>query len=185
MGCAGSKPGAEYAAAAGGGAARPGPRGLLASVHSEPVNGVCAGSRGEWLTASEDGSVARTDWASGRGVVERWRGHTKGVNRVIAPAALGGGCFTASRDTTIRQWARGAADATQTLRAHELTVSAIAARADAARLFSGSRDSSVVLWDVPTGQQARAVRHSPSLRAARRPCARPRRCAGGTSRATW
>ena len=74
----------------------------------EMANGVAAsGSSGEWLSCSEDKSVGVVDWRGGR-VVQVWRGHERGVNRVVAAPRIGG-ALSASRDTTIRVWKRGQA----------------------------------------------------------------------------
>ena len=66
------------------------------SAHTDIVNGVArSGTAGEWLTCSEDKTIARTDWATGA-VVEVWRGHTRGVNRVVGVPAIDG-ALSASR----------------------------------------------------------------------------------------
>ena len=127
-----------------------GPR-EFAGVHDEPVNFVVAGRAGEWISCSEDGTIALTDWASGR-VVQRWRGHKKGVNRVLSAPRLDG-AFSASRDTTVQLWRRGEDEAVKVIAAHELTVSAIATDPANTRLFSGSRDSTVCVWDVASGRE--------------------------------
>ena len=124
----------------------------FAGPHDELVNGVAtACGPGECLSCGEDRAVALVNWGKAS-VVQRWRGHERGVNRVIAAPHVGsaGGAASASRDTTVRLWRRGEDDAVATMRGHELSVSAIALSADGGSLLSGSRDSSVRLWDVAT-----------------------------------
>ncbi|KAG5192412.1 WD40-repeat-containing domain protein [Tribonema minus] len=60
--------------------------------------------------------------------------------------------YSASRDTTLAQWGQGEGPLA-TYRGHTLTVSALDLSADETHLWSGSRDTSVRLWDVSTGQQ--------------------------------
>ena len=86
MGCASAKPaspdGISYVH---GGDATPevGPR-TFAGAHTDMVNGVAAGcGAGEWLSCAEDKAVLLTDWHDGK-VVQTWRGHERGVNRVLA-----------------------------------------------------------------------------------------------------
>lgn len=145
MGCASSKAASAVSLTREAGAAEPR---CFAGAHDgdEVVNAVAAGcAAGEWLTCAEDRVVALTDWRTGR-VVRRWRGHEKGVNRVLA-APRTGGAVSASRDTTVRLWS-AADEPLAVLRGHELSVSAIALSEDGRSLFSGSRDSSVRLWDL-------------------------------------
>lgn len=127
----------------------------------EIANGVSAGcSTGEWVSCSDDKTVALADWKAGR-IVQVWRGHSRSVNRVVALQSdatahtSGQGIYlSASRDTTLKLWRRGEDDAVATLAGHELTVSAVAAATDGSRAISGSRDSSLRLWDLRTCQLA-------------------------------
>ncbi len=117
------------------------------------ANGVASsGAAGEWLSCSEDKTVALVDWAAGR-VVETWRGHEKGVHRVTA-APSGDIILSGSRDTTVRLWRRGQEEAAATLRGHELSVTAVAAAADGRSALSGSRDYSLRLWDLASGKSS-------------------------------
>ena len=105
-------------------------------------------SPGEWLSCSEDKVVGLVDWRTGS-VLQRWRGHERGVNCVHAVPRVGA-ALSSSRDTTVRMWKRGQAEAVATLRGHELTVSAIACAEDGTQALSGSRDSSLRIWDLET-----------------------------------
>jgi len=124
----------------------------FAGPHAEMATGVCAtGRAGEWVSCDDAGSIALVQWASG-GAIEWWAGHAKSATRVASAAWLDG-AVSASRDATIRVWRRGALAApTATFTGHDLTVSALAlSHSEAGRVFSGSRDSSVRLWDASTG----------------------------------
>ena len=113
----------------------------------EPINGVVSGLRGgQWLSCGEDGLVSLADYSQGS-VVQSWRGHKKGVNRVL-PAPQLDGVISAGRDTVIKIWRPGQSEPTAELSGHKLSISAIALSSDGATLCSGSRDSSVRVWDV-------------------------------------
>ena len=120
------------------------------AAHTEMANGVASsGAAGEWLSCSEDKTVALVDWTAGR-VVHSWRGHQKGVHRVVA-SPNGNVILSGSRDTTVRVWRRGQAEAALTLRGHELSVMAVAVAEDGQQALSGSRDCSLRHWDLATG----------------------------------
>ena len=155
MGCAAGKPnhglGASGVSLHWQGADAPGSQKptCFVGAHDDMANGVCAGFEpGEWLSCAEDKTVALTDWQAGQ-VVQQWRAHERGVNRVSSVPAIGC-CLSGSRDTTVRLWRRGKAEAVATLTGHELSVSALAANAQGTQALSGSRDYSLRLWDLPT-----------------------------------
>lgn len=153
MGCGGSKP--ESSASESNVTftlqAEAAPR-RFTGAHDDMANSVAACGPGEWLSCAEDKIVALTDWRGGR-VLQTWRGHERGVNRVLALPSIDG-AISASRDTTVKLWKRGEATAAATLTGHELGVSAIAAADDGLLALSGSRDSSLRLWDLPTASLA-------------------------------
>lgn len=84
--------------------------------------------------------------------MQRWEGHTRGVNAVVYGPTTG--CaYTAGRDLTIRQWSRRDTTSTCLFEGHELNVAALALSPDERLLFSGARDTSVRLWDVHSSKQ--------------------------------
>ena len=126
---------------------------VFAGPHDDIANGVAAGSApGHCLSCAEDKSIALTDFSSGR-VLERWRGHERGVSGVIANARFDG-VLSCSRDTTVRLWKRGETAPVATYKGHELSVSAIALSADGGTAVSGGRDYSVRVWDLAAGAGA-------------------------------
>ena len=107
-------------------------------AHDDIINGVAGGeSRAEFLTCAEDRTVALTSCNEGA-VIERWRGHEKGISRVLSAPRLGG-AVTASRDTTVRIWRRGSAEAAAVLQGHELLLHHPSFRAQSAPNRRGRR----------------------------------------------
>ena len=153
MGCSGSKPDGSATYSAGAVTlnvpSNSGPREFI-GAHDDMANCVSAGCEaGEWLSGAEDKLIALSDWRAGR-VVHTWRGHERGVNRVLAAPHVDG-ALSCSRDTTVRLWKRGEAAPAATYKGHELSVSAIALAEDGSRAVSGSRDSSLRVWDLAAG----------------------------------
>ena len=148
------------------------------------------------VTGGEDGRVVVTDWRTGR-CAHAWTGHKRSINAVCTGGGGGPGAgsrfvFSCSRDLSIRQWDRDAAESSSAgpppppsakedggggggaggggagggaaaafaaacvrefPRKHELSITALALSDGdgGARLLSGSRDTTVRLWDVATG----------------------------------
>lgn len=92
--------------------------------------------------------IAITDWASGH-VVQTWRGHRRGVHCVVGLRPFDG-VLSGSRDATAHVWRRGNPQPEATLAGHELTVAAVAAADNGRVAMTGSRDSSVRVWDLST-----------------------------------
>lgn len=101
--------------------------------------------------------------AAQRAVVERWEGHSKGINCVASGPGDRCAAFTGSRDLSLRAWRRGSRDAVLTLQGHTLTVTAVAWHGPSATLLSGSRDTTVRAWDVATGVETERGRLSRNL----------------------
>eukprot|EP00611_Tribonema_gayanum_P023230 TRINITY_DN4842_c0_g1_i4.p1 TRINITY_DN4842_c0_g1~~TRINITY_DN4842_c0_g1_i4.p1 ORF type:complete len:388 (-),score=60.68 TRINITY_DN4842_c0_g1_i4:1015-2091(-) len=118
--------------------------------HDGAVLGICSAGPGRIITCGDDKSLALLDLHA-RSIVGVWRGHSGPVNRVRFGTRTGL-AYSASRDTTLAQWGQGEGPLAS-YRGHTLTVSALDLSADETRLWSGSRDTSVRLWDVSTGQQ--------------------------------
>lgn len=152
----------------------------LPSVHHEAVSDVCwwtagGGSSGALLLASDvSGGLTWLNTVSATASAKH-AAHEAAVNAVAVctSAAL---VATASRDKTVRLWRAGWAEEagsatadttasvsapsacsfpsfapTATLSGHTLTVSAVTLSADGTRVATGSRDTTVRLWDVASG----------------------------------
>ena len=109
MGCSGSKPDGSATYSAGAVTlnvpSNSGPREFI-GAHDDMANCVSAGCEaGEWLSGAEDKLIALSDWRAGR-VVHTWRGHERGVNRVVAAPHVGGALSCASANT-VRRWRGG------------------------------------------------------------------------------
>lgn len=88
-------------------------------------------------------------------MLDRWEGHSKGVNRVAPLLQQAGGSLaavSASRDCTLKLWQRGVPGAVATLSGHSMTVSALCVPGSE-YVVSGGRDNSVRLWDLATAKE--------------------------------
>ena len=83
-------------------------------------------------------------------IVRKWTGHKRAVNKIIQGKNH---VFTCSRDLTIKQWTKESDDAVGTLEGHTLTISAISEKNDGTLLASGSRDTTVRVWDLATSKE--------------------------------
>jgi WD40 repeat protein len=143
---------ADYSATGAGDAKQGGDGGLI-ELHSDVVMDVCAvpGRPGQFLSCGDDRSVKRFDWQTGQ-VLDSWTGHKKCVNRVSYSSAHEL-VFSASRDKTVRCWRAGQVEAVQCFEGHTLNVQALDAHPSRAQCVSGSRDYSIRVWDVESGQE--------------------------------
>lgn len=139
--------------------------GRLARPHSgEMVLGVAAAGARELLSCADDGGVALWSWGNAGGcrVLERWAGHRKSATAVKylrrAEAAV-----TASRDTTVKLWRRGAAEPLASLEGHAMAVNALAVSADERLAVSGSRDYQVKVWDLEASKAAASSKVSRNI----------------------
>ena len=102
------------------------------------------------LTCSDDKSIALQALGSTEDAAKRWSGHSKPVNKVVCNEKF---IFSCSRDLKIKQWVVDSPDACATYEGHTLTVTALGIRSDGTRIASGSRDTTIRVWDVATGKQ--------------------------------
>lgn len=184
MGCKNSRS-AEYgdAGCAGDAQTRPLPGSTSGVVRLEPPEDdvlpwACGLGDGRLAASGIDGTVYVYGWER-RALLGRFSAHRKAVNRLLPTED--GLLFTASADATVRLWrvggegpsALGAAQPQPelTLEGHRMSVQSLALVGRGARLFTGSRDCTVRLWDVATGAELQqnkilrnvvtAVRHVP------------------------
>eukprot|EP00944_MAST-04C_sp_MAST-4C-sp1_P010775 g10775.t1 len=133
--------------------------------HSDAIN--CLGisskqtDRLEVYTCSDDKTAVLHQWIrndntntetkGNMSVVAKWHGHKRAVNKVMQ--GVNGTFFTCSRDLTIKQWKKDCETAVSTLEGHTLTISALAEKTDGSALASGSRDTTVRVWDPAASKE--------------------------------
>ena len=126
-----------------------------ASIHQEPINDILVGrtTTEEIFTCSDDNTVCLLNTATTgtAQVVHRWSEHNRPINQ-MAYGPRSEALWTCSRDLTMKMWRRGNENSLQTIEdGHELNITAICLNSTESLLCSGSRDTSVCLWDVATG----------------------------------
>jgi WD40 repeat protein len=135
---------------------------ILQQGHTEGLLDVCAGSTrspNQFFSCGEDKRILLHDYATGQ-ILDSWDdAHSSAVNR-LAFIQRRGMVASVSRDKTVRLWTPGVKTPSGVLVGHELTVSAVSATSDGLRLATGSRDTTVRLWDLDT-QKALYRGHRP------------------------
>ncbi|KAH9507523.1 WD REPEATS REGION domain-containing protein [Bulinus truncatus] len=114
--------------------------------HSDAVVSVTCYQPGLSLSGSKDMCILLYNY-SNKKPLEKWKGHTGPVTKVIYGSSCNG-IFSASRDQTIKLWERGNVHFKKEFAGHSLVVTAIHLNEDNSLLCSGSRDNTVKLWDV-------------------------------------
>ncbi|OQR94301.1 hypothetical protein ACHHYP_01520 [Achlya hypogyna] len=119
-------------------------------VHLSPTHSSLLAS------AWDDGRIEIVDWSS-REAVASIPAHKKAINR-LAFGPNTKSLYACSRDTTISRYRLDFDGAVNTVKmesfaGHSLSVSAITINGSETQLASGSRDTSVSLWDVATTTQ--------------------------------
>lgn len=121
------------------------------------------------FVGSEEGSIAHINVGTGAVLAEWQREHARDVNKLVYHAGTRA-LFSCSRDKTVRMRRLAAATAgdaegfsdiaeggsagpSATFQGHSLVVTCIAVSPDGSRVFSGSRDNTVRLWDAATQAQ--------------------------------
>lgn len=150
------------------------------SEHAARVNAIAAGADGTtFLSASDDGT-ARIWRASDAEPITTMRGHSAAVTAILAVDAAH--LVTAGADHTLRVWKAGNGDPLRTLgsiapvhenaplllrtaererKGHTAAVTALARVGN--RVASASRDRSVRLWDIDTGEEVRTFTGAPGV----------------------
>nr|CAB3245431.1 F-box/WD repeat-containing protein 7 [Phallusia mammillata] len=120
-----------------------------ADCHNDAVTSIDVVSPNLCISASRDKTIAIQDLSKGT-LLHRWNAHSQGVTKVCCCNSV---IASASRDLTIGVWnldnpksCRGR------LSGHTLVVSALDINTEGTKLFSGSRDNTVRIWDLETQQ---------------------------------
>lgn len=146
------------AGAAGSGSPAPPPQKGLPAMHEGAIFDMAVAGTSHIVTAGEDHRLVMTNWQT-REVCDTWVGHTKVVNRVVCgrqendDGSFGRFVYSASRDATVCQWARGQASPVARFEGHDMTVNAVDTNDQETVLCSGSRDNTVRAWDINTSQE--------------------------------
>jgi WD40 repeat protein len=126
-----------------------------APLHTESIQHVIVTeNEGETVSCAADKTIVVYNWRT-RTAGEKYSNHSKSVQRVVY-SARHKALFSASRDSTIRQWRNGVFKEVQAFRGHTLAVTGLllhVAPTGASTLISGARDYSLRTWSVETGQQ--------------------------------
>ncbi|XP_072045499.1 WD repeat-containing protein 31-like isoform X2 [Amphiura filiformis] len=123
------------------------------TVHQDAVNSVVTVGDDCFLSGSADKSLVLYKWQEGR-MMQRWTGHHKSVTRVAYSPELEA-YFSGSRDKHVNMWKRGTTTGgicekvATSFVGHTLVVTGLAVGDN--KVCSGSRDNSVRLWDIETG----------------------------------
>ena len=107
----------------------------------------------EILTCSDDRTAILHKRSNNNGeisITRTWKGHKRAVNKIIQGK---NNVFTCSRDLTIKQWTKESDEAVGTFTGHTLTISAISEKTDGTLIASGSRDTTVRVWDSTTSKE--------------------------------
>ena len=100
------------------------------------------------VTAAEDYTAKVWDVQTGR-ELKTLRGHTGFVYTVaFSPDAEGRWIASAGEDSTVKVWDSRTGELLRSFRGHTALVSSVAFSPDGKRLYSGSRDHTVKVWNL-------------------------------------
>ena len=124
------------------------------SHHTEPINDIIVGRSGEFYTCSDDKTICHLNsnqQSTSSQIIQRWSEHKRSVTRMTYGTATDT-LWTCSRDLTMKLWKRGEENSICTIKdGHDLNITALSLSPNESLLCSGSRDTTVCLWDIDTG----------------------------------
>ncbi|KAI0313899.1 hypothetical protein OF83DRAFT_1064690 [Amylostereum chailletii] len=104
------------------------------------------------ISASDDRTLRVWDKSTGLAVGNPFVGHQGYVRTVTVELSKGELAASGGDDENVYLWDLESRTQLRTLRGHSSTVRALAFSSDGLRLFSGSDDYSITIWDVATGR---------------------------------
>ncbi len=119
--------------------------------HRGGISGVRFTTGGNLLSASEDGTAALWDLATGNRVRE-FLGHTSRITGIDL-AADGRTVATSSWDNTARLWDLDTGETIRVLEGHSANVNSVDFSPGGRRLLTASDDGTARLWNVETGEE--------------------------------
>ncbi|XP_032979719.1 WD repeat-containing protein 31 isoform X5 [Rhinolophus ferrumequinum] len=134
-------------------------------AHVDTVSVVAALNSDVCVSGGKDKTVVAYNWKTGN-VVKRFRGHEREITKSsqagtpelffleqIACVHKSNQFFSASRDRMVMMWdLHGSSQPRQQFSGHAMVVTGLAVSPDSSQLCTGSRDNTLLLWDVGTGQ---------------------------------
>jgi polyadenylation factor subunit 2 len=111
---------------------------------------------GEWLLSGDEGGVVKY-WQSNLRPQEEFVAHADAAVRGIAFAPSDRKFATCSDDKSVRVWDFWGQTCDVELRGHNADVYSVSWHPTAALLASGSRDTTVRLWDAKAGKEIRTM----------------------------
>jgi len=126
------------------------------SAHgTSEVTAIAAANPPTCLSGTKSGELAICRHTTGE-IVQKWGGHEKEITKVACGGQNRELYVSASRDKTISVW-RCSSDSTKSgpqyrFSGHDLVVTGVAVSPSGSHILSGSRDNTVRLWDVSSGQ---------------------------------
>uniref|UniRef100_A0A673JWD4 WD repeat-containing protein 31-like n=1 Tax=Sinocyclocheilus rhinocerous TaxID=307959 RepID=A0A673JWD4_9TELE len=117
-------------------------------AHTDAINCVVSLTSDLCVSGGHDQAVVVYDWRAGK-QCKSFQGHSREITKVKANSLI----FSASRDKTVLMWDLGRdTEPVQEFCGHELVVNGVAVGPDGSKLCTGSRDNSMRLWDIESGE---------------------------------
>jgi len=122
---------------------------------SSEVTSVVAVESLTCLSGAKNGDLALNRRTTGE-VIQKWTGHEKEITKVACGGQNHDLYASASRDKTVAIW-RWSVESAETspqcrYSGHDLVVTGVTLNPSCSQMLSGSRDNTVRLWDVDSGQ---------------------------------
>ena len=129
----------------------------MMSGHSGSVSCICFSPSGtQLLSGSRDNTLRLWNLRTGM-CLKVFSGHLNGINDAIFTSVST--ILSASDDTTVKLWDIANAITLMTYVGHKKSVTSLAMSSDSTRLFTGSEDKTVKIWNTITGKSIKILKH--------------------------